>query len=101
MQLESAAEEGAAGGGAAGGEAAAAVEGGTYDPKWQSLLVVFNARPEPVEVPWPEGLRGWELHPAFKGLVGDEEVQGCRVDVEKEVVVVQPRLAAVFGAPRG
>jgi len=91
MQLNSAA--------VGGGGAEAAAAGGTYDPTWRSLLVVFNARPEPVEVPYPEGLGGLELHPALKGLAGDDEVQGCSADGEKRVVCVQPRLAVVFVSP--
>jgi pullulanase len=76
---------------------------GAYDPDHASLLVVVNARPSAVRLPWPGGAGGGlRLHPALAELAagGDAAYAGCAADAEGRAVEVAGRTAAVFVEPR-
>ncbi len=81
---------------AASGRGGGGGNGGTLDPNFASILVVFNARPTPYTHPYPPACAALSLHPALSQLAGDEAVGGCRADGAARVVEVAGRTAAVF-----
>ena len=58
--------------------------GGTHDPLFRRLVVVFNARPGDCTVPWPEGAR--RRLSARYCPVRSSVALGCRVVVSSRVM---------------
>lgn len=74
---------------------------GVYDPAHVRLLVLFNARPEPVTWPFPSSSSALTLHPALAALEFDSVVQRCAADATSRTVSMPERCAAVFVEQRG
>lgn len=73
---------------------------GTWDPRYSQVLVVFNARPDVYEAPFPDGAEWYKLHPAQASLRDDEAMQACSADNTARRLRVSPRMAAVFVTER-
>lgn len=74
---------------------ASAEEGaeGVHCGKFRHVVVVLNARPGAVEVPFPRGPHHLEIHPAMASL---DHVRGCNVFDVAESLQVPGRTMCVF-----
>ena len=71
--------------------------GGAKDERYTRLVVVVNARPAAVALPYPQGVQHLEVHPA---LVGLPHIANTSAADGEGVVKLSPRTFCVFAQPR-
>lgn len=76
----------------------------TFDPRYETIVVIVNCSPTVQTFPFPAGVRTLQLHPAMAGCA-DSRLMQCKVapagsGTAGGNVTVAPRCAAVFVQPR-
>ncbi len=73
--------------------------GGTVDPQWSEIIVLFNANDEALTFQWTPGSRSYVLHPV-QAVSSDATVKTASFDPASRRFMVPARTPAVFVSPR-